>query len=99
MGSQSISTISETYINRTQGGRARHRAQKQKIFEWYENILSQHTFDILSQIQDLLRFRDPGGKNVIYLAKTIKISLFGREMHYNMVYIECYTESNLQLGK
>ena len=56
-------------------------------------------FDILSQIQDLLRFRDPGGKNVIYLAKTIKISLFGREMHYNMVYIECYTESKLQLGK
>ena len=56
-------------------------------------------FDILSQIQDLLRFWDPGGKNVIYLAKTIKISLFGREMHYNMVYIECYTESKLQLGK
>ena len=56
-------------------------------------------FDILSQIQDLLRFWDPRDKNVIYLAKTIKISLFGREMHYNMVYIECYTESKLQLGK
>ena len=74
-------------------------AQKKKVFEWDENILSQNMFDILSQIQDLLRFRDPGGNNVIYLAKTIKISLFGREMHYNMVYIECYTESNLQLGK
>ena len=28
--------------------------QKEKIFDWDENNLSQYTFDILSQIQDLL---------------------------------------------